>query len=154
MQALNDTPPTKPVVSVLGRRPASFVRRRVAHETAIHRWDAQNAAGHPDGFEPAVAVDGIDEMMELWIPRAFNLGQFGGRGQTIQLEGIDGDASWLITVEADRTEWRRGHNGADVSARGRLGDLYLFVWSRLDPAELEVRGELEMLRRWQEAARV
>ena len=124
------------------------------HETAIHRWDAENAAGHPDSFEPAVAIDGIDEMMELWIPYAFKLEQFRGTGQTIQLEGIDGDASWLITVQTDRTEWRRGHNGADVTARGRLGDLYLLVWNRFDPAQLEITGETEMLRRWQEAARV
>ena len=134
---------------MLGSRTASFVRRRVVHETAIHRWDAQNAAGHADSFELAVAADGIDEMMELWIPYAFKLEQFEGKGQTIQLEGIDGGASWLITVQADRIEWRRSHNGADVTARGRLGDLYLLVWNRFDAAELEVTGDVEMLRRWQ-----
>ena len=103
MQALNHTPPTKPVVSVLGSHTASFSK---APRCARNRYSPLGRAETraPRRFEPAVAIDGVDEMMELWIPYAFKLEQFGGKGETIQLEGIDSDASWLITVQTDRTD--------------------------------------------------
>ena len=37
--------------------------RRQAHETAIHRYDAESAADDRRGFEPVFASDGIDEIL-------------------------------------------------------------------------------------------
>ncbi len=39
---------------------AGFWARRMAQETAVHRWDAQNAHGDADPIEPELACDGID----------------------------------------------------------------------------------------------
>ncbi|MEZ5251715.1 MAG: maleylpyruvate isomerase family mycothiol-dependent enzyme [Ilumatobacteraceae bacterium] len=45
---------------------AGFVQRRMAQETAIHRWDAEQAAGLDTGVEPHLASDGIDEFL-MWF---------------------------------------------------------------------------------------
>src|SRR5690606_21309030 len=37
-----------------GPQPGSFYPRRAAHETAMHRWDAE-----PYDIDPALAVDGV-----------------------------------------------------------------------------------------------
>ncbi len=40
-----------------------WVRRRMAQETAVHRWDAAHAVGQPDDLDALVASDGIDEFL-------------------------------------------------------------------------------------------
>ena len=51
-----------------GPSPLAFWARRQAHETAVHRYDAQSAApGGPPApagaFDPAFAADGVDELI-------------------------------------------------------------------------------------------
>lgn len=48
---------------------AGFWMRRMAHETAVHRWDAQNAVEQAEPIWSELARDGIDEMMDVIIPR-------------------------------------------------------------------------------------
>ena len=51
-------------VWALGRqRPAGFWARRMAHETAVHRADAEIAIGGPPVIAPDMAADGIDEWL-------------------------------------------------------------------------------------------
>src|SRR5690606_32042979 len=52
-----------------GPRPAAFWARRAAHETAVHRWDAEAAVTSPRAFEPEQAVDIVDELLEVVVPR-------------------------------------------------------------------------------------
>ena len=158
LAALGSTAPDKAVFTLAGVQPASWWVRRLAHETAIHRWDAESArepGREPEGFGPVLAADGVDEVLEVMFPRRFDHAGFAGRGETIHLHGTDGgdvEGEWLITVTADSTGWTRGHRKADVAARGSLSDLYLFVWNRVGADRLEVFGDAELLRRWQAAA--
>src|SRR3954454_12470141 len=52
---------------------AGYWRRRMAIETALHRWDVENAVrtgnGAPAPIEPALACDGIDEALTQLLPR-------------------------------------------------------------------------------------
>ena len=43
--------------------PLAFWARRQAHETAIHRADAESATGVVPGYPPEFAADGIDELI-------------------------------------------------------------------------------------------
>ena len=54
---------TDPVWAFTGLRPASFWARRMAHETAVHRADAEIAVGRAPVIDPGIAVDGIDEWL-------------------------------------------------------------------------------------------
>ena len=52
------------------RRVAQVWARRQAHETAIHRYDAESASGDVNGFDLDFAVDGIDEILVGFAPLA------------------------------------------------------------------------------------
>ena len=52
-----------PVWAFSGLRPACFWARRMAHETAVHRADAQIATGYQAEFAPDLAADAIDEWL-------------------------------------------------------------------------------------------
>lgn len=45
-----------------------FVQRRLAHETAIHCWDAVGALGRDEAVEPRLAADGVAEFLEEVLP--------------------------------------------------------------------------------------
>jgi uncharacterized protein (TIGR03083 family) len=46
--------------------PLAMWARRQAHETAVHRFDAQNAAGLATEFDARFAADGIDELLSAF----------------------------------------------------------------------------------------
>src|SRR2546430_2017833 len=50
-------------------RTARFWYRRRAQETAVHRFDAQSAAGTTAAVDPELAVDGVDEFLTVFLPR-------------------------------------------------------------------------------------
>jgi uncharacterized protein (TIGR03083 family) len=152
VQALRKAPPRQTTHTFYGVHQPWLLMRRAATETAIHRWDADGAVGAPAALEPSLGVAGIDEFLGVLLPRFFNHADFGGTGQTIRLEGTDGDDAWVITVEADTTKWRRSRDTlADVTARGGLSDLYLFFWGRPAADPLDVVGDHQLLARWQAA---
>jgi uncharacterized protein (TIGR03083 family) len=73
--------------------PLAFWARRQAHETAIHRADAQGSGGAVTPFQPAFAADGLDEL--LWNRRG-----------TDGLQ-IDGDPALLdLWRNSVRVRWR------------------------------------------------
>ena len=43
--------------------------RRQAHETVVHRWDAETVTGEHTPIDPVLAADGIAEYFELIVPR-------------------------------------------------------------------------------------
>jgi uncharacterized protein (TIGR03083 family) len=47
---------------------AGFWHRRMAHETAVHRWDAQMATGLAEPLEAKLAADGVAEVLDTWLP--------------------------------------------------------------------------------------
>src|SRR5215468_9696211 len=46
----------------------AFWQRRMAHETAVHRWDAQMALGQAEPIETKLAADGVAEVLDTWLP--------------------------------------------------------------------------------------
>jgi uncharacterized protein (TIGR03083 family) len=155
VSVLETTPSTKRMNSMFGEHQPAFIARRQAHETSVHRWDAETALGLAAcGFGPGVAADGIDELLELWVPIRFDYAAFPGPAQ-VQLEATDSVDGWVIVVEDGATSWRRGHDASSaVTARGPLDELYLFVWNRLPTDRLDVAGDVDLLARWQRAASV
>lgn len=48
-----------------------FWLRRMATETTLHRWDADHAAGDPSSPSPELAIDAIDEFLDVYLRRNF-----------------------------------------------------------------------------------
>lgn len=133
-------------------RTAGFWARRQANETAVHRWDAQLAAGSVEPIEHTLAVDGIDEFFGL-LPYWRNESSVRGAGESIHLHCTDGAGEWLVRMGADAVVVTREHAKGDVAARGAASDLLLFLYGRAAPAAFEVFGDAALLDRWQELVR-
>ena len=139
-----------------GPQPAMWWLRRLSHEVSMHRWDAESAGGTPSPIDPRQARDGIDEVLQIFVPHRMQFDSLAGVGETVHLHATDIDnGEWLLTYRSDSVDWEHGHAKADVAARGPVSDLLLLLWSRIPASRLEihvfdVNGTL--LDRWQDAA--
>jgi uncharacterized protein (TIGR03083 family) len=129
---------------------AGFLQRRLALETAIHRWDAQLAHGVPEAIEPALAADGIDESLDVMLfahrKRADNLRE--SAGETFHFHRTDGPGEWLVKFPPDGPIVSREHAKGDVAVRGTASDLFLFLWHRIPADRLEVFGDVALAQRY------
>ncbi|MGF1598731.1 MAG: maleylpyruvate isomerase family mycothiol-dependent enzyme [Acidimicrobiales bacterium] len=129
--------------------------RRLAQETSMHRWDVQSAVTTPDGIDPDLARDGIDEVLEVFVPSRMHFDALDAVGATIHLHGTDTGpeaSEWLLRVTDEAIDREHTHGRADVAVRGTMSDLLLLLWSRVPPSRLEVIGDGSLLDRWQRAA--
>jgi uncharacterized protein (TIGR03083 family) len=138
-------------------RALSYWWRRRAHETAVHRWDVDSAQGSPAPIDRDLAVDGIDEFFEVFLPRVGT--RVTGEGQTLHLHGTDeglaeGTGEWTVTFGPDGLRWARGHAKGDAAVRGAASDLLLLLWNRVPPSRLEVFGDQAVLDRWSAQVRI
>lgn len=133
----------------------AWVIRRMAQETAVHRWDAEAAAGSGWRIDADVAADGIDELLDHFTDRAAEgAAPLGGSAHLHCTDpSLDDEAGeWLVT-EPDpggRLDVRREHAKGDVALRGAANDLLLALWRRIDldaPGTFEVFGDAEVVRR-------
>jgi uncharacterized protein (TIGR03083 family) len=125
---------------------AGFWLRRMANETAIHRWDVQSAVGRAEPIEGDLARDGIDEMFDIYIPRWCRpKSTLGGSGETFRFQRADGEAVWTVLFEGEGMSVYRDGRPGDVSLRGSASDLILFLWQRILPDRLEVEGDVNLL---------
>jgi uncharacterized protein (TIGR03083 family) len=123
--------------------PLAFWARRQAHETAIHRADAESAAGAITPFDVAFAQDGIAEMLLGFARRRSNA---IGTAGTIALRPLDGGSAWLITVGGEKITARESEADAQTVLAGSSSDLYLWLWNR--PSAVEVTGAAELAKLW------
>ena len=128
--ALADAGPSVEMWSWTPEATSGFWARRQANETAVHRYDAQLAAGEIQPVAQALAVDGIDEFLTLipfwpWAERV------RGTGETIHFHCTDGAGEWLVRLETDGVAVTREHAKGDVAARGAASDLLLFCYGRV-----------------------
>ena len=108
--------------------PLGFWARRQAHETTIHRVDAQLAAGaHADGLDPvapSLAADGIDELIMGFGGRTSKRGLRSDPPAWLAIHATDADGDWLVRMGTDAAEVTRGPSpGHGGPARaGSAGD--------------------------------
>jgi len=132
--------------------PRRFWARRQAHETAMHRVDAEAALGARPSFAAEFAADGIAELLEGFYARP--------RGRlvsdppvTLTVAPRDVDERWHVTIGPDRRTVVRGDAAADCELRGSAADLYLFLWNRSSDG-VTVDGSESVVALWREKARV
>lgn len=128
-----------------------FWRRRMAHETAVHRVDVQAAAGVPvHAVDPGLALDGIDEVLFLWFGhRLGELRMSSPQRGTVAL--VAAERRWLASFQPGRSIARRVDEAEATSADGRVsGDpmtMYLWCWGRLPDQSVEISGDQEAVAR-------
>jgi len=139
----------------------AFWARRQAHETAIHRADADSASGILPGYEPEFAADGIDELIMGFGQRRKYRPSADGNG-SMRIRAADTGHSWHVGTEAGRIQARREQAGAysigpaASTVTGPASGLYLFLWNRCEAARAGVTlaDDTGFFELWQSSVRV
>ena len=118
---------------------AAFWPRRMALETAVHRWDAESAHGEAVGFELDLAVDGIDEMLTVMGPVEPAADLPSG---TVVVRTTDDDASWAVRMAPGVFVVEKGDPGEpDAVVEGTASALLLALWGRVPVTALTTSGD-------------
>ncbi len=139
----------------------AFWHRRMAQETAIHRWDAQSARGveTAEPIETDLADDGIDEFLG-WLQGVFEPAldpvlDSGNDDKDDDKDDGEGTATATLLLQTQSHAWlvalRAGTAtvvgrpasldvAADATLRGSASGLVLEVWGRPGEHEVETIG--------------
>ncbi|HEX5741045.1 MAG TPA: maleylpyruvate isomerase family mycothiol-dependent enzyme [Pilimelia sp.] len=130
---------------------ASFWLRRAAHETAVHRWDAQAAAGTPTPTEAKQAADGVSEVLDTFLP-AGRRPVPAPRDGVVHLAATDIAAEWYVRLRGDGVALLDTDTLLDsddhhprAHASGTASDLHLALWGRVPFTVLQVSGDADLL---------
>lgn len=124
--------------------------RRMVHETAMHRWDAEQAAGVDADLDAELASDGIDEYFELAVPRLIAREHITAPDGSLHLHCTDVDGEWLVWSEAGDYRMIRAHQKGDAALRGPAAPMLLRLWGRDSGRgdELSPVGDEQVLANW------
>jgi uncharacterized protein (TIGR03083 family) len=146
LKVLRETDPTTTVWTWSAQHDVLFIVRRMAQETAVHRWDADAAAGRSVPLDALLASDGIDEFLTHFlddiVPDAPPL------GGSVHLHCTDVAGEWTVRPNPmdgdDRAlgfEVTREHAKGDCALRGPASDLLLALWRRTNADSIDIIGD-------------
>jgi len=165
------------------RWPTAAWACRAAQDIVVHRADAAGTVGAAYRVDGDLAVDAVDEFLDLLSGlaaagsgdgsdsssedgagggvRAEAEGEAGpGPGGTVHLHATDAgpglSAEWLLTPDRPAFRWRHAHEKATAAVRAPLADLLRVVTRRLPPDAdgVEVLGDRAVLDAWLERMRL
>jgi uncharacterized protein (TIGR03083 family) len=131
---------------------AAFWHRRSAHETALHRWDAQLATGLAEPLDAKLAGDTVAEVLDTFLP--------AGRRRTpsdlagvVNLVAADLGLEWYVRLwpggvallDTDTLLDDDAHP-ARAAASGNASDLALALWGRVAFDVVETAGDIDLLK--------
>jgi uncharacterized protein (TIGR03083 family) len=119
-------------------RTAAFWQRRMPHETTLHAWDAHSALGQDLPLDPNLALDGIDEVVTMFVPRQVRLGRLVPPHHVVELRATD--------AKPDVGPWRlfdRKGRAPDAVVAAPAATLLLLLWRRVpvDTGGVDVDGD-------------
>ena len=131
-------------------RVARVWSRRQAHETAMHRWDAERAIGVDAELDPELASDGIDEYFEIVIPRLMKRESLAVPRGSLHVHCTDVEGEWLVWSDDGDYRMRRAHEKGDAALRGPAEAILLRLWGRTSELsdELSQVGDESVLDAW------
>jgi uncharacterized protein (TIGR03083 family) len=126
---------------------AAFWARRMAHESSVHRFDAQIAHAMPQPIDSELAADGLDEFIDVLTPMLYDRNGGTGPVGTVELLSTD-DLSWCLGLEPEGVERLEVVSQPTASARATTSTLLLAVYGRVPWTSLTVEGDIELLNKW------
>ncbi|HUC04082.1 MAG TPA: maleylpyruvate isomerase family mycothiol-dependent enzyme [Acidimicrobiales bacterium] len=156
LRALGDAPDDLVCWSFLpAPSPRAFWARRQAHETSIHRVDAEQAARRRSkSCSAEFAADGVDELLTGFVA--------GGRRlkaedpSTLEVRCDDTSGAWMLLIEPAGVTVREAHDdpGADCTLSGPANDLYLALWNRRSAEGLRIEGDRAVFALFADSVRI
>jgi uncharacterized protein (TIGR03083 family) len=144
IKVLSSLDPARSCWTWAGIQNIAWVIRRMAHETAVHAWDAQVSAGNNAEIEAALASDGIDEYVHVMLVSNMRDGE-GLLSGSVHVHCTDVDGEWLIVPNGTSdVVVTREHAKGDCAIRGSASQLLLGLWRRVPMSSLEVIGNSDV----------
>jgi uncharacterized protein (TIGR03083 family) len=132
----------------------AFWARRQAHETAIHRVDAELAgtAVPPASVPLAFAADGVDELLLGFAPR---YRPTGIAPALLHFRATDMQRGWTARIAEGVVEVTDRIDGpADLRVDAPINDLYLVLWNRVGTERATLTGDVAAFASWRAAVAV
>jgi uncharacterized protein (TIGR03083 family) len=144
-----------------------FWYRRMAHETAIHRIDAELGHDIVRSIDPPLAADGIDEILTVMMEGFPDWASSNTTRDTLRVECTDRPGSWSVRFitwsgvgPESGTDYRdepgilfEEIEAATTTLSGPASDLDLFLWGRGPKERLSIHGEAALVDRLRGIAR-
>ncbi|MFF0492752.1 maleylpyruvate isomerase family mycothiol-dependent enzyme [Nocardia sp. NPDC004068] len=151
IEAVDATGPEVPVWTTLRQvRPSEWWIRRLLHEATAHRCDALLALNREIDLDPALAADGISELLGLMAVR-FPTGEPPlDDGRSLTLHASDDADHWRIRKAGNTIEWDDDTAPTTTGVEATAADLYLVMLRRLPPEQprVQVTGDRDVLTTW------
>jgi uncharacterized protein (TIGR03083 family) len=132
--------------------PLAFWARRQAHETAVHRADAQSPTGTISPLEPTFGADGVEELLFGFFAAPEE--ELGDEIRSLHLRAVDTGDEWVAKIGDGAAAARRGGGDGDCSVAATASDLDLLLWNRRTRQGLQVTGDPSVLDRWRDHATI
>jgi uncharacterized protein (TIGR03083 family) len=132
-------------------RVAAFWHRRAAHETTVHRWDAQVAVRLPEPIESKLAADTVAEALDTFLPAGRRRTDTGTQG-LVHLNATDLGLEWYVRLRGagislldTDTLLDDDIHEARASVSASASDLALALWGRIPFDVGETSGDADLL---------
>lgn len=132
---------------------AGFWARRMAHESSVHRVDAQRAHGITQPIDAELAQDGMNELLDVLAPIVYRRDNVNGPEGTIVLESSD-NGTWYVELSPRSISRVDVTSVADVTARGTTSALLLAAYGRVPWSTPDVEGDRELLSAWSDVMKL
>jgi uncharacterized protein (TIGR03083 family) len=151
LETLTAVDPAEPVWNwlAMGVAPARFWHRRMAHETSVHRWDAENALGATTPVPRDLALDGIDEYLDI-VSFSLSMTPNEALQGKIGIEAVDAPLASTLHMVPSHLRRQEGLDGADVVVRASSSDLLLWLLGRrlIDGDDITADGDRSVIDTW------
>ena len=122
-------------------------RRKAALEVAIHRTDAEQAlGGDPGHIDAQLALDGIDEYAQEFLPLMLHAVSEPPPVTAVLLSPDDIDDSRTLSLIPAGVDADPGEPKVEITASAY--ELLLWMWNRLPAGTLSVRGDDTVVTWW------
>jgi uncharacterized protein (TIGR03083 family) len=132
--------------------PLAFWARRQAHETTIHRVDAELAAGPVTPIDREFAADGINELLFGFCSPARK--RKSETERSLALVATDSDRRWLVQADQTGIAVTSSPDRAQYELRGPSAALYLILWNRPAGSGVMAEGDSGVMDWWRQEVRI
>jgi uncharacterized protein (TIGR03083 family) len=134
-----------------------FWYRRMAQEVTVHRVDVEEALGQPTPIGRDIALDGIDEVLHVFLDEDWtsataeewgDLDPQAGAGQTVLVRSAG--RAWTSTLAPDEVATATLRDGgmgtaADATVAGEPDDVLLWLWGRRPDEAVTFEGDRDLV---------
>ena len=104
--------------------------------------------GDPAPIDAALAKDGVDEYLDMHLPRRMDASETSPPAGSLHLHRTDGEGEWMLRAVDGSLLVTSEHGKGDAAVRGSSHDLVLYLWNRARGETIEVFGDESVATAW------